>query len=317
MADTIAKNQHYVPRFILKRFTTDEKEQIWVYDKLEKKKFQTNIKNIASETGFYNIKIENSTFSVEPALGQIEDLNANIIKKIIDCESIGTLTEKEKYYLSFFVVLQLVRGKHYRNLLVDMVKGVNEAAKQKGWNTGEAPLMPEPSEEEVKIHGIRSVLTCDKYVPYILNKKWLLFKTTKNNPLYISDNPVTLHNYLNRGPGGSLGLAVKGVEIYFPLSSSLCLTFFCPLNVDPIINGSKRLIEKMGSGTNIYVKEWMEGIEKGSTITLIPPTLLFQKSSQVIFSSRFVYCEVDDFSLVEEMLKQHPDLAQRPTVEVV
>ena len=50
--------QHYVPRFLLKNFAKGKKPQIFVYDKSNDKQFKTNIKNIAAETGFYDIKVD-------------------------------------------------------------------------------------------------------------------------------------------------------------------------------------------------------------------------------------------------------------------
>jgi len=55
---SIAKNEHYVPQFILKNFTVGNGKQIYVFDKHDEKSFKTNIRNIAAETGFYNFNIK-------------------------------------------------------------------------------------------------------------------------------------------------------------------------------------------------------------------------------------------------------------------
>ena len=48
-------NQHYVPRFYLKRFA-QANDQIFVYDKFSKKSFgPTHITNVASEKNFYDV----------------------------------------------------------------------------------------------------------------------------------------------------------------------------------------------------------------------------------------------------------------------
>src|SRR4029453_17497765 len=64
---------------------------------------------------------------------------------------------------------------------------------------------------------------------HILDKTWLLFETDAATPFYISDNPVAMQNLVERrGPGrGNLGLSVRGIEIYLPISSLMTLGFFC------------------------------------------------------------------------------------------
>jgi len=62
------KLQHYVPQFILRNFTTGKGNQIFVFDKQEEVAFKTNIRNIASESGFYNFDINGYQFTIEPGL---------------------------------------------------------------------------------------------------------------------------------------------------------------------------------------------------------------------------------------------------------
>lgn len=42
------------------------------------------------------------------------------------------------------------------------------------------------------------------------------------------DNPVVMKNSNDFGAYGNLGLAVRGIKIYLPLSSTLMLTMYCP-----------------------------------------------------------------------------------------
>ena len=62
---SIAKNQHYVPQFILRNFTVGDGKQIHVFDKQDEKSFRTNIRNIAAETGFYNFDIKEYKFTTD------------------------------------------------------------------------------------------------------------------------------------------------------------------------------------------------------------------------------------------------------------
>ena len=50
-----AKKQHYVPRFYLRGFTSEENQnKLFVYNKEEMVHFYTNIENIAQENLFYD-----------------------------------------------------------------------------------------------------------------------------------------------------------------------------------------------------------------------------------------------------------------------
>ena len=49
---------HYVPRYYLKAFLAEEEELLWVYDKLDRRKFKTQTKNIANENRFYSREVE-------------------------------------------------------------------------------------------------------------------------------------------------------------------------------------------------------------------------------------------------------------------
>ena len=50
--DEKPENQHYVPKMLLRNFCISNTEQIYVYDKWERRSFQTNIKNISCERDF-------------------------------------------------------------------------------------------------------------------------------------------------------------------------------------------------------------------------------------------------------------------------
>lgn len=82
--DGIAKNQHYVPQFILKNFSSGKKDQVFVFDKECSKKFRSNVRNIASENGFYNFEINGKEHSFEPLLCEIEAASALIINRIVE-----------------------------------------------------------------------------------------------------------------------------------------------------------------------------------------------------------------------------------------
>src|SRR5699024_1203978 len=67
------------------------------------------------------------------------------------------------------------------------------------------------------------ILSQAEIISILLEKSWILFETTKENPFFISDNPVTLYNSINKDVRSNLGIALEGIEIYIPLSSTITL----------------------------------------------------------------------------------------------
>lgn len=222
--------QHYVPRFLLKNFAKGKKPQIFVYDKSNDKQFKTNIKNIAAETGFYDIKVDDGEFTLEPGLSHLESNTSGIIKKITNERSLQHLEEKDTAIFAVFLAVQFVRTKEHRirfEHMGDLLKQKLTAIGATEENISEL-IGSQNGVPEEKMIGFQSIMDADEFVPHFLNKTWALFETNNECPLYTSDNPITLHNENDYGFRGNIGLAVKGIQIYIPLSSTLCLGLLCP-----------------------------------------------------------------------------------------
>jgi hypothetical protein len=224
------EQQHYVPRFLLKNFSHGKKPKIFVYDKWNGKRFHTNIKNVASETGFYDLELENIALTVEPQLAHLETNTSEIIKKLIKDRNIKALSENQVVTFALFLAVQFVRTKEHRLRFEDLQKVLARKLRDMGAseeNISEVTESPHNIPED-KLFGLRSLVTAKEFIPHFLNKAWVLLETIPQNPFFISDNPIGLHNEMDYGPYGNLGLAVKGIEIYFPISSTLCLNLLCP-----------------------------------------------------------------------------------------
>ena len=68
----MAKLQHYVAQCYLRAFAAQggKHPNIWCYDKVEKRAFKTNVKNVAGERYFYNSPLESA--AVEEKLAELE-----------------------------------------------------------------------------------------------------------------------------------------------------------------------------------------------------------------------------------------------------
>lgn len=183
---------------------------------------------------------------------------------------------------------------------------------------------PDPTFDEEKASALDLAGHIESFYPHFLYKGWVLYETSRQYPFYISDNPVVMHNQVDHRPYGNLGLAVPGIEIYFPISSTLCLCLMCPtiatefskaykslMSMDRVAPGKAEATLKHAALT----RSLCEGIVTGSVVPLAPDNVTHANSLQVVFSSRFVYCELDSFDLVANMIREDQGRrsALRPT----
>ena len=137
------KNQHYVPQFYLRKFVYSN-DRLHVFDKFSKRSFQTNVKNIASETGFYDFHpdIQNE-FREKAAQGGVKKKDASLLEKALNSHMIEhelaereakfspmfdkilyavehkePITEEQRWYLTEFIVLQILRTPEYRRTFI-------------------------------------------------------------------------------------------------------------------------------------------------------------------------------------------------------
>lgn len=321
------EQHHYVPRFLLKHFTRGKKPQVFVYDKSNDNQFRANIKNIAAENGFYDIEIDDGILTLEPSLAHLEANTSVIIKKILKERTLKTLDEHEVAILAVFLAVQFVRTKEHRlrfeylcELLAHKLRDMEESEENIAEQTKITTGLPED-----KLIGFKSVLGAKEFVPHFLNKVWVLFETTVKNPFYISDNPLTLHNEVDHGPYGNIGLAVRGIEIYLPISTTLCLGLLCPSIAEEFQKAYEniRQLDQVAPGLADTImnkpeaaRAFCEGLVNRTPIQVIEDNVMMMNSLQVMYSSRFVYCETGSFDLVKRMIGDNEKFREglKPTV---
>lgn len=329
------KKQHYIPQFVLRRFV-DNKGKIWVFDKQTGRHFSSNVKNAASENGFYDFDVAGEKHSIEVPLSKIEDSTAKSLKRIVEEESLANMTDEEKVAISRFLSIQMVRTRYARYQMDDLYLGLADALKERGLD----PDMLEDfqtykalTDNDKKILHVLSVIDSDEYVKYFLGRQWLLFKTSESSPLWISDNPITRQNTQKKivekdRKTPSLfnhnGLAVDGIEMYFPLSNNLALAIWCHSNVETIyiidmMFKELKLNEPDKAKQIAFDQEHNDKLkyafETGNAVKLEEETIVNQNSLQARHASRFVYSSKNDFSLVEKMISDNPAIINGPKVE--
>lgn len=278
-ADVDKRNegQHTVPASILQNFniegTFGKKAQVYVFDKKINKVRPTpaSVYKITKEKGFYNVNIENKIKTIErPSLANLDSTASVIIKKIIEDKGLGNLTKNEISSLSEFIMIQMVRTKLPRLALAEYFKE---------WGIT-------LNGNELKKLTNNAVFDAQKCASFINNKIWVLFKTSKSKPFYISDHPVVFSG----GPyRWDLGIT-KGVELYFPISKTLCMVIFCQSYEKQLLTCASKF------------KPLMRGLETGCSVPMNGKTVVYHNMLQIDFALREVYSSINDFELAYEMI---------------
>lgn len=325
---TDVKKQHTVPRFLLDNFSFDnggKANNLHTFDKLSQRTYQQSVYDATTRNTFYNIEDHPEKHSLEPILGEIEAEASAVIRKIIEEESLGSLSEDEKVTLAIFVIIQKSRTFHGLQSIKEVMKGLSDKLLAIGATPEQLPeLIGSQDEPDLKNYFLETLLKHVKHAEQILNKSWLLYRNNTETPYYISDNPVTLHNNIDTGLYGNLGLAVEGIQIQLPISKKLTVAFVCPSHEEKALLARKQLqfIVDNDPSKLIHVKspkmvcDYANAYTKGTPLDSSEESIKFLNSLQVIFSEQYVYCGNKKFDLINEMLKSDESLKTgiRPTV---
>lgn len=91
---------HYVPRFYLNGFSQRPGNALWAYDRQNKRKFKTNIRNLAQQTNYYPEELE-AYFS-----NDVEGPTAAVIRKI---RSRSPISSNDRRTLARYLISQWKR----------------------------------------------------------------------------------------------------------------------------------------------------------------------------------------------------------------
>lgn len=312
----IAINQHYVPQFLLKHFTFGKKDHVWCFDKHTGRKFQSAVRNVAAERGFYNFEGDDVEGSLEPYMGRIEDLAAPLIKRIVKDASIQGLSGEEKLSLSAFFAAQFLRTNAYRVMIEDSLAQFERRLVSMGISKEQLAQEGMGAHDETAKHiSLKSLLEIKKYIGYFYGRDWHLQRSQKSGSIYIGDNPVVLHNSNPpKGIWGNLGLAVKGVEIYISLSDDLVLSMYCPsileqFRVEEKLNQEMPPVVKLILQEKLALKrKILEDLTVSKLVQMSDDNVMHHNYLQVVFAERYIYSSKDNFDLIEDILKDSPEL---------
>lgn len=310
--------QHYVPQCLLRHFAipgSSKEPKVHFYDKKLDKIGTAIIKSVASERSFYDFKEHGETFSLEKGLSEIEQLVCLIIDSILKHKSISRLKPDERTILADYIIKQLIRTKQSRitmkSMLASLEKSINSMP---GLNFKDFFDDYEPlTDEHIDRISIDSLRESSISPEILLNKEWMLLETGMENPFITSDNPVARQNIRaqkERWSRGSIGLRSPFVEIYFPLSPTLCLSLVSPNHMQEIWKGYQSLCTFEAAFPERAFECWeakacceslLEDIRIGRASKINTDAVININGAQYLGCNRQVYSAVLDFRLGKQI----------------
>lgn len=326
----IAKVQHYVPQFLLKNFGNGKKDQLQVFDKHTGRAFPTNAKNVASESRFYDFNNDGVNETLEPMLSVLEGRTKPIFQKILDQDSIATISDEERILLSSFFAIQYTRTRWFREQWRSLPELLGQKLKEMINSEEELAAVEDyirvPDENQTKLEVARIMVKApEDFGQHFASKSWILLATTRKNPFIIGDHPLAMQNMIDMEPLGNIGLAVKGIEIYFPLSPTRALGLWCPSIQDNIVQAGNTLRRLKVEAPHIVEQQiknpaWIEALDtamrEGTPLLSVIENVENFNSLQVMHAERYVFSSVDEFSLAREMIADDPAFSRGRRMKV-
>lgn len=332
-----AQNQHYVPKFILREFlSNDAKERVNVYDKQADRTFVTSIRNIMAERRFNEFAIDEDHFaSFEPVACGAEDRLLPVYREVVEQRRLDD-TPEQKAALSVFLAFQILRTKSHRDLwmvmeeeTVRMIEASGGSMQDlRGWEDWQPA-----TEESLKRDHLMSIQGhLGELARVISTKDFVLIEPAPGTSFHIGDNPVVRANSRDFGPCGNLGFAQEGIEIYMPLAADLLLCAWCPSLLREIRDGlenAKRVYRVEGlrqvGRREIDAEHMRDRLEAlGSLIRpledlvrlaaagrpsgAVPANMDYYNSLQFSWAQRYVISRDGGFELARRLSRKGPGL---------
>lgn len=329
-----AQNQHYVPKFILRNFLSDDrKEQVSVFRKSSGKGFVTSIRNIMAERRFHEFAIDDEYLaSFEGSICRIEDQLLPTYRTVVERRRLER-SDEERANLAMFVAFQFIRTRQQREQFVQMEQQLKEHLEKHGGQIEQLEGYEPFTEDRLARQHIEFMISAlPEFVRHIAAKDFILLSAPKGRAFYLADNPVCLHNSEPEHPLlGNIGLAVRGIEIYLPLTADLMLAAWCPTILKRVRAERDRqnrdhkteLLSMLMSG-DITAEQMrlqlsilddlgkpaddlIENFENGTPVRMDENNMDFNNSLQLNYARDYVICKYGNFKLARKFVERYPN----------
>lgn len=206
------KKHHYVPRFYLKRFSSNGKSINLYNIKSSKTILEGNLKNQCYQNYFYG---ENQV--LEHALADAEGQAAKLLTLIDQYGSLPPFLSATHGVLVLHVLMQYARTAYSAEAIDEMYDQVMKhlvgpKAEAEGIDLTKVTI-------GIKDSASYSLRMSVQFYPLLFDLKYKLLVNRTNEEFITSDNPVVFYNqfFYFRQFGSNTGLACKGLQIFFPI----------------------------------------------------------------------------------------------------
>jgi len=272
--------------------------------------------------------------SFEPIACAAEDQVLPTYRRVLETRRLNN-SPSEKATLALLIAFQFLRTKANRNnwqqveelIIAKVEESGGKMQDVRGWEDWQPAT--ENSLKRDHLLSIRKSVA--DLAQIIATKDFLLAAPAEGRSFYLGDNPVCLNNMQTFGPRGSLGLAVRGIEIYMPLASDLLLCAWCPSMLSTLRSDYENVVRERrsqvigqvlaGKMTTQEMKKLMEQFEaadgpaasllsaaaESRPISSTGENMDYYNSLQTSFASRYVVCQQADFGLAQRFCRENPD----------
>lgn len=269
----ITKNQHFVPRCLLKNFTNniEGSELVNIYDSTRNKlRSPTTVDRVLSENYFYD-----KDNSVENYLAKhIEGPASKVLKKFKDGKDIH-LDIQSQIDLLKFITVQFSRTptaiSKSLSTINNVFNGVFEKLSQlKNYDEETINALNFNLKNEKDILRYQTIEAAGQW-PLIFDLEWHFLINNTYREFIISDHPVINYNWYLRDVNAldTAGITKRGIQIFLPLSKAVTLCLY------------DKAVYKMGKSQvqHTYVKSLKD-------IDLLNELQFRNRKSYIVFTSR-------------------------------
>jgi hypothetical protein len=341
------KNQHYVPKYLLRGWTDNERVPVYNLDN-EQEYPPTSISNLCSEDYFYGDS------ETEQSMDGLEDVQSDVINKIRDTRAFNTLSGKEIQYFCVFVLLQRNRTKQTKEETEELVDNIAKQYIELKVESGEVdPELPSGENVLELLDSYKITRENPLSVPMlqaltgvelIIDLEVAILENETNLEFVISDHPVVFDNrrFKDEVSKSLTGAQSRGLQIFIPLSDKVQVMLYDPasyfvdytnkeerrVNIDSrtpveglndvqIINAFESIYYRSSGQENTFqesqerLAEYIE--EETSTFQrLTPDEHDFETDNEVIESARLLTDYSPTLPFVKQRLETEFAIERRP-----
>lgn len=236
---TYTKKQHYISRYILKRFMKkNDKIDAVLINQMEMKRVSTNINDICSERDFYEDKdssgkyiqrnhTENKFAKMEDAIAKEIDGLIKLLKDDKVAIKIDEMIKSDEWenisiWLMLHLTLVLIRLPSFKKIVYSNESLSNEIKqvfyKNLLWGKVEAEVLAEKLFNGRNFESIQDVIRngennggINVLMNYLVNNYYVeIYRTPFEKKIYLTDNPVIINE-------------ITGIDYFLPLTPSYAL----------------------------------------------------------------------------------------------